>query len=43
MALDYHGGDSFLDSLLAVHEAELQQKMLLKDVEEKDVSEIQEQ
>lgn len=43
MALDHQGGDSFLDSLMPYHEEELQKKMALKDVEEKDVSEIQEQ
>ena len=43
MALDHEGGSSFLDSLMPFHEEELQKKMALKDVEEKDVSEIQEQ
>jgi hypothetical protein len=43
MALDQEGGDSFLDSLMPFHEQELLRKMALKDVEEKDVSEIQEQ
>jgi len=43
MALDHQGGDSFLSELMTYHEEELQNKMALKDVEEKDVSEIQEQ
>lgn len=42
MALDHQGGDSFLDELLPYHEAELQKKFDLKDIEEKDITEIQE-
>ena len=43
MALDHHGGNKFLDELLPHHEEELLRKMALRDVEEKDVTEIQEQ
>ncbi len=42
MALDHQGGDSFLDSLMPYHEEELQKKFDLKDIEEKDITEIQE-
>lgn len=44
MALDQQGGDEFIDEFLRPHhEAELEVKMALKDVEEKDVTEIPEQ
>lgn len=42
MALDHHGGNKFLDELLPHHEGVLLQKFMLKDVEDKDVAEIQE-
>ena len=44
MAFDQQGGDEFIDEhLRPYHEAELAVKMALKDVEEKDVTEIPEQ
>lgn len=40
--LDHHGGNSFLDELLTYHESELLKKYQLRDMEDKDISAIQE-